>query len=228
MNQRLLGILVIATAFVSSHALANKLYRFDVDGRTVIKDHIPPELMKYGYDVVSTSGLVLEVVPPPPSGEELARFKAEREAAAQRKTAQAEQSKIDQDLRRLYERPRDVERARKRKSEEVDTYIRLQVRRTNGLEEKLTNVQARAASFERSGGEVPADIRKEVSELQGALSETEKDIADRRKELSRITREYAEQYERIRILQVYPDGTLYEDVDFDRLDRELNSLKTSQ
>ena len=221
MKAHLLGTLIIAAAFASDPAYANKLYRFDIDGRTVLKDHIPPELMKYGYEVLGSNGLVVEVVPPPPTPEELARIRAAKQAEERKQAARETQKEIDQGLMRLYERPKDVERARLRKSEEVNTYIRLQQKRAEGLEGKLLNVQTRAASFERDGMEVPADIRQEVSELQGALTDTEKDISDRRKELSRITREYAEQFERIRILQVYPLGTLYEDVDFERLEREL-------
>lgn len=221
MNRRLLVTLVIAAAFASSSAYANKLYRFKVDGRTVLKDHIPPDMIRYGYEVLGSNGMVIEVVAPPPTAEELSRLKAAEQAKKRRIAAQAEQKTVDLDLRRLYEKPEDVERARLRKSEEVNTYIRLQQRRASGLEQKLSTAQTRAASFERKGGEVPADIRQEVAELQGALTDTERDIAERRKELSRITRDYAEQYERIRILQVYPVGTLYEDVDFERLEREL-------
>ena len=228
MKACLLVTLIVAAAFASSSAYANKLYRFNVDGRTVLKDHIPPELMKYGYEVLGTNGLVIEVIPPPPTPEELARIRAAKKAEERRKQAQATQKEIDQDLMRLYERPEDVERARLRKADEVQTYIRLQQKRAEGLESKLSAVQTRAASFERGGGEVPADLRAEVSELQSALSETERDISDRRRELSRITREYAEQFERIRILQVYPQGTLYEDVDFERLERELAATAGSE
>jgi len=228
MKARLFGTLIIAAAFASSSAYANKLYRFKVEGRTVLKDHIPHELSRYGYDVLGANGLVIESVPPPPTPEELVRIKAAEKAKERRELAQADQVEVDQDLKRLYEKPEDVERARLRKADEVNTYIRLQQRRAEGLEQKLSAVQTRAASFERGGGDVPADIRQEVAELQGALGDTERDIADRRKELSRITRDYAEQYERIRILQVYPAGTLYEDVDFERLERELAATKHSQ
>lgn len=221
MKVHLLGTLMIAAAFASSSAYANKLYRFNVDGQTVLKDHLPQELLKYGYEVLGSNGMVIQVVEPPPTPEELARIKAAKQAAERRKEAQSKQTEIDKGLRRLYERPEDVERARLRKSDEVHTYIRLQQKRAEGLETKLSAIQTRAASFERQGNQVPADIRREVAELQGALAETERDISDRRKELSRITREYAEQFERIRILQVYPIGTLYEDVDFERLEREL-------
>jgi len=221
MKGHLLVTLVIAAAFASSSAYANKLYRFNVDGRTVLKDHIPPEMMRYGYEVLGSNGMIIKVVAPPPTAAELSRLKAAERAKERRIAAQAEQKTIDLDLRRLYEKPKDVERARLRKSEEVHTYIRLQQRRASGLEQKLSEAQTRAASFERKGGEVPTDIRQEVAELQSALTDTERDIAERRKELSRITRDYAEQFERIRILQVYPVGTLYEDVDFERLEREL-------
>ncbi|WP_028292319.1 hypothetical protein [Oceanobacter kriegii] len=204
-------------------AEAARLYRFEVDGRIILKDHIPVEYTGMGYDVLNSSGMLLESVPPAPTPEELAEIKANESAAAARKTRMEQQQAEDLKLLRLYEKPADVERARQRKTEEINTYIALLRRRIDGLEEKLRSAQATAGRYTKDNLPVPEDIQGEVDEIVSAQNEFRRDIRDRQSEFGRITREYAEQYERLRILQVYPAGTLYEDVDFDRVDRAFQT-----
>ena len=126
---------------------------------------------------------------------------------------------------RLYAKPSDVERARQRKADEIDSYIQLQRRRIVDLEQKLEKSQAQAANIERRGQEVPADMRLEIVQLQNGIRDSEGNIKARQQEMKDSTRDFAEQYERVRILQVYPAGTLDADVDLDKVDRELEGKK---
>ncbi|MDO6804269.1 hypothetical protein Q4595_17615, partial [Wenyingzhuangia sp. 1_MG-2023] len=176
-----------------------------------------------GYEVLGSNGMVLEVVAPAPTEEELVIRRAREAAELQRQEQIAQQKEADINLLRLYEQPSDVERARLRKSEEVATYITLQERRQQALEEKLQVAQQQAERFTSKGYPVPEDIQDEVDEIVDVIADSQRDIRDRRAELGRITRDYAEQYERIRILQVYPPGTLYDEVDFDRVDRFIKA-----
>ena len=178
-------LIFLLGSLLATEAMAAKLYRFQVDGRT----------------------------------EELVVRRTKEAAEQQRQEKMAQQKEADINLLRLYEQPSDVERARLRKAEEVGTYISLQERRQEALEQKLAQAQRQAEGFTSRGVEVPGDIQQELNEVSGVLADSKRDIRDRRTELGRITREYAEQYERVRILQVYPPGTLYDEVDFERVDR---------
>ena len=218
---RSLALLVLSALWVLPLEAGN-LYRFKVDGRVVMKDHIPVEYTGMGYDVLNSHGMLVESVPPAPTPEELAEIKAKESFAAARKTRMEQQQEEDLKLLRLYERPADVERARKRKTEEINTYIALLRRRIDSLDEKLRVAEASADRFRKDNLDVPADVQGEIDEVLSAQEEFRRDIRDRQAEFGRITRDYAEQYERLRILQVYQPGTLYEDVDFDRVDRANN------
>lgn len=211
----------LLTALAASPVLAMKMYRFKVDGQTFMRDSIPPEYARLGYEVIGNNGLVQEVVPPAPSEEEIAARKVREQAEADRQARMAAQKERDVNLLRLYERPEDVERARLRKADEVSNYIGLLEKRIASFNKKLEPLLEQQASAQARNGPLPPGVEKEISDLQGGVAESEKDIRDRRDELSRITRDYAEQFERVRILQVYPAGTLYDDIDFKRLDDEL-------
>lgn len=209
-------VLIIFGACVANTALAMNLYRFKIDGRTELKDHIPAEYAGYGYEVLNTKGQVVQVVPRAPTAEEVAARKAREQAEKLHAERVAKLTQNDKNLLRLYAHPDDVERARLRKSEEINTYVGLQHRRLAGLGDKLEQAQARAERF-RQGGKIPDDIAQELAELESAIAETNKDIQERQQELERITNLYGEQRKRLRILQAYPPGTLEEEVDFSRL-----------
>lgn len=217
----LVGLFAVVCLLVSAPAFASKLYRFSIDGRVVVKDYIPPEYSHLGYEVLNTSGMVVKIVAPAPTAEELAQRRAEEAAKQARQDAVAAQRKLDLDLLRLYAKPSDVERARQRKADEINSYIQLQRRRIVDLQQKLEKAQAQAANIERRGQEVPADMRLEIVQLQNAVRDSDGEIRARQQEMKDSTRDFAGQYERVRILQVYPAGTLDADVDLDKVDREL-------
>ncbi|MBU2039355.1 DUF4124 domain-containing protein [Thalassolituus sp. C2-1] len=221
----LVGLFAVVCLLASGSSFANKLYRFTVDGRVVVKDHIPTEYSHLGYEVLNSSGMVVKTVAPAPTAEELAQRRAEEAAKKARQDAITAQRKLDLDLLRLYAKPSDVERARQRKADEIDSYIQLQRRRIVDLEQKLEKAQAQAANIERRGQEVPADMRLEIVQLQNGIRDSEGNIKARQQEMKESTRDFAEQYERVRILQVYPAGTLDDDVDLDKVDRELEGKK---
>ncbi|GGY57065.1 hypothetical protein GCM10011297_32250 [Bacterioplanes sanyensis] len=212
------------TLVMACSSYAGKLYRFQVDGRTIVKDHVPSEYSHLGYEVLNSRGMVIEYVERAPTPEELqARKEAEARQEA-RKQAISERRAKDLELLRLYAKPEDVERARQRRVDELEAFVSLERRRITDLEEKLNAAQGRAANVERVGGEVPADMRLEVVSLQNRIDDIRKTIDSRRQEMIENTKQYAEQYERMRVLQVYKPGTLDDEVDYDRVDQALGDL----
>lgn len=219
MNKSVLVALTLVLGLTStfgSTAIAGNLYRFKVDGRTELKDYIPPEYSKLGYDVLNNQGQVIRRVPRAPTQQEILERKAREQAEKLRKEQMEEQTTEDKRLLKLYASPADVEKAKLRRVEEVNTYIALQNRRLNALKIKLRDAEARAERF-RQGGELPNDIASELAELYAVINEGKDDILDREDELKEISKTYSHQAKRLKILQYYPPGTLEEDVDFSKL-----------
>ncbi|MGB1091117.1 MAG: hypothetical protein ACPGYX_03250 [Oceanobacter sp.] len=212
----LLATILSLSGLFYQNAMAGNLYRFKIDGRTELKDYIPPEYSRYGYDVLNNQGVVIKRVPRAPTPEEILERKAREQAEKLRKEEIAELEKNDRRLLKLYATPGDVERARLRKVEEVNTYIALQNRRLASLKIKLKEAEGRAVRF-REGGNLPNDIATELAELNAVIDEGNKDILDREEEIKSITKTFANEAKRLKILQKYPPGTLEEDVDFSTL-----------
>lgn len=214
--------LIAASLLFSQVAFAKQSYRFKVDGKTILKDHVPPEYADLGYEVLGSNGMVIEVVKPALTAEELAAIAAQEAAQQARAKAIAKRKEEDMTLLRLYSQPEDVERAKQRQIFELENYIQLQRRNIADLEEKLEAEQNRAANIERNGREVPADVRTDIIQLQNSIKDSEKNISQRQAAMQEITRNMAEQYERVLILQVYQPGVLPEDVDLEYVDRKLS------
>lgn len=199
-------------ALISPMVFAAKLYRFNVDGQQVIKDHVPPEYAQMGYQVLNLRGYVIKEVAPAPTAEELAIIEAEKARVATRLERIRLRREADQALLRVYAQPSDVERARQRKMDEIDGDIAMQRRRIVDLTEKLERSQERAANYERSGAKVPADMRLEIVQLQNRIRESHNVIKERKAEKVAKTKAFAADYFRMLILQKHPPGTLESDI----------------
>ena len=205
-------------ALISPVAFAARLYRFNVDGQMIMKDHVPPEYAQMGYDILNDQGLVVKRISPAPTPEELAALAAQEAIKKARLERIRIRREADQGLLRVYSKPADVERARKRKVGNIDGYISLQQRRIVDLTEKLERAQARAANYERSGQEIPVDMRLEIAQLQNQIRESHSNIKTRNMEKVESTKVYAEEYSRMQILLKYPPGTLESDIPLDAFD----------
>lgn len=209
------GTLILA--LISPMVYAAKLYRFKVDGQVIMKDHVPPEYAQMGYEVLNDQGLVVKRVQRAATPEELAAKEAKEAIKAARIERIRVRREADQGLLRIYSKPEDVERARKRKVDNINGYIGLQQRRITDLTEKLEKAQARAANYERSGQEIPVDMRLEIAQLQNQIRESHSNIKIRNTEKVESTKVYAEEYSRMLLLLKYPPGTLESDIPLDVL-----------
>ena len=72
--------------------------------------------------------------------------------------------------------------------------------------------------YERSGQEIPVDMRLEIAQLQNQIRESHSNIKTRNMEKVESTKVYAEEYSRMQILLKYPPGTLESDIPLDALD----------
>jgi hypothetical protein len=200
------GALILA--LISPVAFAAKLYRFQVEGQMILKDHVPPEYAQMGYQILSDQGLVIKKVEPAPTASELAAIaavKAIKEARLERISIRRE---ADQALLRIYSKPADVERARQRNVDAIDGYVGLQQRRILDFTDKLERAQGRAANQERAGSGVPVEMRFEITQMQKQIRESHANIKIRKTEKVESTKRFASEYARMLILLKYPPGTL--------------------
>ena len=182
-------------AFAQDKTGEKFLYRYKTDkGVTAVDDHVPPEFVKNGYDVLSKDLRVLETIPRQLSGEE---GKRQRQAAdAARQTAE-----WDKRLLLRYSSPADIAEARDRALAEFD--VRISILKTNlrSVKAQIEDEQQRAADIERRGQAVPAAVTTNISALKKEIGLTEDSVAQRIKEKEATRQSYERDIERFNSLK---------------------------
>jgi hypothetical protein len=153
------SLLILGVAWAGD-ASAGNYYRYkNADGKVVMGETLPAGAEMKGYTILDSSGSVLEVVPPKPTGaDKLAEEEAERRRLR------------DEALLSRYSSTVDIEAARDRKVAEIEARLSILKANIIALGEKLELEQENAANYERRGETVPVSLN---DKLQGVRSELE-------------------------------------------------------
>lgn len=181
------------------NAAGENYYRYiDENGVTVWDSRIPPKYVKNGYEVVTVSGRVLKVVPPAPSPEEAEALAAQRER-------QAKLAERDRYLQRRYSSVDDIEAARERKLADFDASMSILRGSISGIEARIERVQARAASAERAGRQVPGALLENLENLQAELITARQKVEQRMAEKKELEADFDRDIERFATIKSSPD-----------------------
>ena len=187
-------------------SLAEELfYRYEnTDGITVIDDHVPPDLAYKGYSVLSRTGRVVEIVPRALS--EAERNDPNGEAVRLRLAAEdrERQKRFDRALLTRYSTVADIEDAKRRKVTEVKVRINMLKGGIAQFRQQLESRQEQAASIEREGREVPADLPKTIAALRSEIATSEEQIKRRGTEQAALELRYDMEIERFRTRRPEP------------------------
>jgi hypothetical protein len=166
-----------------------KYYRYlNNDGVKVISHTIPPEYAQKGYEVITHTGKVLEVVSPAPDPEELKQQEITR---AKERELMAEY----QVLARRYSSISEIYAARDRRLAHLDASIAILRSNIGNISNQVDNLMKKAAEVERSGRDVPQQILQNIEETRAELRTTEEMLQARLDEHGVLHDEYEKQVE---------------------------------
>ena len=183
------------------YAEAGKLYRYnDAQGRVVLNDRIPPELIFKGYSILNRHGQVIKVVPRELTEEEITLRDGSKGERKQRALRASQQKKADQRLLTIFSNPEDAERARDRKFEALDVIISINKGNILRLRSEYDVTQEQAAIQERAGKEVAEHLLEKIERFERQIDKLEETNAEKEKEKVVVRESYARDIERLKIL----------------------------
>lgn len=166
-------------------AAQGKLYRYVNDqGTKVIASSIPPKYVGRGYEILSPTGRVIQVIAPEPTLEDKQRVEQERALIAQY-----------QMLARRYSSTKDIEAARDRRLASLETNIAIVRSNISTLTSQIEGEMSKAAVFERGGQKVPAHIFNNIDEMRAEVQSNEALLQLRLDEYHEIYAKFAEDAE---------------------------------
>lgn len=175
---------------------------YDSRKQQVIGDTITPDHVSHGYEELNSRMQVIRKVPAQRAltPEEMASQRARREADAQR-------SRDDKQLLRLYSGPLDAERARDRQLDALQVRIDFNGNLLATARQRRTVEAQRAATFERQGKPVPADIRLGIAEIDKQISTVQAELATHKADQAKVRAEFGPMIQRLAELTGKPATT---------------------
>lgn len=186
-NKTLIAILITAFGLWTVPGFAEKgaFYRYvNEEGVKVLDTSIPPEYAQKGYEILSASGKVIEVVPPAPTEEEIARQQSQQEILFHYER-----------LRKRYSSVEAIESARKRRLDNLETSVSILNGNISGLQSQLETQMNQAATREREGKTVPTHILDGIANTKAELAVAEELLELRLKEKAKINEKFDQDIE---------------------------------
>lgn len=182
MLKTFLKILVpVSIFFVAAQAATKTMYRYkNSEGVTVMDNKIPAEYASKGYEIMSTTGKIIKVVPASLSKEEAEKQKAE-------KLAKEERLKADIELKRSYSSVSDIDAAKERNLQSLKANIAILKSTRESTKQEIISETGRAASLERSGRKINKETLAKIDGLQQKEKDLTQQIVQREKELKVIS-----------------------------------------
>lgn len=161
---------VLATA--QAEPRAQYRYRWsDASGVAHYSDSLTREAIKNGYDIINENGVVISHIERTLTpAERIAREKAERKAAAERREAR-QQAFRDQQMLAAYPKFEDYAASQKALVDTIASHIYTTKANLRSQEQNLAALLAKAAETERQGKPVPGYMTSRIAERRTAVNE---------------------------------------------------------
>ncbi len=168
--------------FFCGQSLAQEitLYRYTNDqGVKVINSSIPAKYAQNGYEIINSAGEVLKKIAAAPSKDDVQKANEEREILNTYNL-----------LKRRYSGLEDIERAKIRRLENINTSISILNGSIQNLEINIKNLVQQAADQERAGRKVHDSILKQLNDTRAELEISEDLLEYRETEYTETAQKY--------------------------------------
>jgi len=210
MMNRWKNILLIMLLFGNSGLIyaQDSYYRYrDQDGNTVISSTLPPEVANQGYEVVSTTGNVIEKVDPKKSDaqiqEELKQMKLhqkQKKHQKELKQAEQEQTQRDEVLLQSFSSEADILRAKEDKIKAIEVMENIVKENLTGIERQLKTAQKMAQSALAQDGVIPENIQKTIDDSVRQIKENHEFLKRKEIEKQEIRLKHNQLIERFKLI----------------------------
>jgi chromosome segregation ATPase len=180
-------LLLLPAILVSGNALGERLYKWvDAEGQVHYSNRLPPEASKQRREIINEQGRTIKVYQAPLTPEE--KREEERLQALEKKRLElAEKRAIhDRSLLATYSNTDDMHVAMQGKLDAVESLIKLTNSRINSLQNRLLELTEEAASYERSGRQLPDNLQRQISNLRNQIDQNKAFVEDKKLEMEDI------------------------------------------
>ena len=189
-SRNILSLLCLLGIVHSSAALAGMYKWVDENGEVHYSDQVPPEESRQGRKEINEQGRTVKVYERAKTPEELAEAKRQRAIQEEEERKAAEQAKKDQVLLATYTNEEDMINTRDGKLASIEGLIQLTERRIESMQKRLVELTDDAASYERSGKQVPQVLTRQMENIRKQTAENKAFIITKQEEQRTINEQF--------------------------------------
>ncbi len=154
----------------------------DAEGNLHYSDALPPEAVRYGYEIVNPQGVVIKHVDRPKTAEERASAKAEIAKAQAAKDSADARVRNDKQMLAAYPTEDDLKRAQHQQADMMDTNLTSARVSQQSQEKSLAELLGHAAELDANGKPIPAVLTKKIADMRKQVEEQRTYISRKQKE----------------------------------------------
>lgn len=177
-----LVLLFTATQALGDQKNHNRYKWRDAQGNPHYDDVLPEEALKYGYDIINPSGIVVKHVDRAKTPEELAADKAAAEKAATAKRLKDDELTKDKQMLAAYPREQDLQSSQREQLAVIDQTVQATQASLQNQEKSLSEMLAHAADLDRTGKPVPATLQQQIDILRVGIEKQKAYIVNKNAE----------------------------------------------
>lgn len=189
-SRNILSLLCLLGIVHCSAALAGMYKWVDENGEVHYSDQVPPEESRQGRKEINEQGRTVKVYERAKTPEELAEAKRQRAIQEEEERKAAEQAKKDQVLLATYTNEEDMINTRDGKLASIEGLIQLTERRIESMQKRLVELTDDAASYERSGKQVPQVLTRQMENIRKQTAENKAFIITKQEEQRTINEQF--------------------------------------
>ncbi|MGB7933041.1 MAG: DUF4124 domain-containing protein [Gammaproteobacteria bacterium] len=236
-------MLLLTALLTASSAFGERMYKWvDENGQVHYSNQLPPEVTQRKREVINDQGRTLKVYRAPLTPEEKVEEKRLAELEARKKELAEKRANHDRSLLATYSSKEDMYPVRDEKISAIESLIEVTDNRISSMQNRLLELTEEAASFERSGKQLPASLLSRISNLRKQIKRNKEFAEDKKREIedirlqfesdikryTELTSEKQEESPRTKQLSALEVAMKNPDLKLDRHDRTLLATYTTE
>jgi chromosome segregation ATPase len=200
--------ILLTTLLVATSATAERTFKWiDNEGQVHYGNRVPPEYAKTERKVINKQGRTVKVYEAAKTPEERAAAEKAAELEARKKSLAEKRAIHDRSLLATYTSEQDMLLARDGKVASVEALLQLTNSRVESMKQRLNELTEEAATYERSGKQLPHTVEAQITNLRTQIIRNEAFIKEKEQELSDINKQFDADISRFIELTAERDNT---------------------
>lgn len=162
---------------------------------------VPPEYSQRRIEVLNDRGLVIQIIEPPKTREQLEQEHEQEQLRKAREAAKKEQERQDAILLNAYTTERDLIIARDTNIRAAQGQLDIAEGNLKMLQNSLADLQTHAGNYERSGNKPPKQLITEINQTKQQIADKQKVIEKKQEEKAAMEKRFDKDLARFRKLK---------------------------